>query len=70
MIRPPIAEKFVDLGDVRLKVASAGSGRPVALLHGFPDSWRLWRHQIRVLDDAGYLVIAPEMRGFGRSTSS
>ena len=65
-----IVERFVDLGDVRLNVATAGSGRPVVLLHGFPDSWRLWRHQIRVLADAGFQVIAPDLRGFGRSTSS
>ena len=63
-----IVERFVDLGDVRLNVASAGSGRPVVLLHGFPDSWRLWRHQIRVLADAGFRVIAPDLRGFGRSS--
>ena len=70
MIRPPIVERSVDLGDVRLNVASAGSGRPVVLLHGFPDSWRLWRHQIRLLAVTGYRVIAPDLRGFGRSTSS
>lgn len=63
-----IVDRFVDLGDVRLNVASAGSGRPVVLLHGFPDSWRLWRHQIRVLADAGFRVIAPDLRGFGRSS--
>lgn len=68
MIRPSIVERFVDLGDVRLNVATAGSGRPVVLLHGFPDSWRLWRHQIRVLAAAGYRVIAPDLRGFGRSS--
>jgi pimeloyl-ACP methyl ester carboxylesterase len=68
MIRTPIVELFVDLGGVRLNVASAGSGRPVLLLHGFPDSWRLWRHQIRLLAAAGYRVIAPDLRGFGRSS--
>ena len=68
MIRTPIVERSVDLGDVRLNVASAGSGRPVVLLHGFPDSWRLWRYQIRVLAAAGYRVIAPDLRGFGRSS--
>jgi pimeloyl-ACP methyl ester carboxylesterase len=42
--RLPVVERFVDNGGVRLNVATAGSGRPVLLLHGFPDSWRLWRH--------------------------
>jgi len=60
MFPPPIVERFVDLGGVRLKIATAGSGRPVVLLHGFPDSWRLWRHQIVVLAAAGYRVIAPD----------
>jgi len=68
MIRTPIVERSVDLGDVWLNVASAGSGRPVVLLHGFPDSWRLWRHQIRLLAAAGHRVIAPDLRGFGRSS--
>src|SRR5262252_622595 len=43
------------------------TGPPVLLLHGFPDSSYLWRHQIRALVDAGYRVIAPDLRGFGES---
>jgi pimeloyl-ACP methyl ester carboxylesterase len=39
----------------------------VVLLHGFPDSGRLWRHQVPALTDAGYRVIVPDMRGYGRS---
>jgi pimeloyl-ACP methyl ester carboxylesterase len=43
-------------------------GDPVVLLlHGFPDSSELWRYQIPVLRDAGYRVIAPDLRGFGQS---
>jgi len=63
-----VVERFVDNHGVRLNVATAGSGRPVLLLHGFPDSWRLWRHQIRLLAARGYRVIAPDLRGFGRSS--
>ena len=37
------------------------------LLHGFPDRWQLWRHQIPALVDAGFHVIAPDLRGFGAS---
>ena len=44
-----------------------GEGRPVVLLHGFPDSGRLWRHQVPALADAGFRVIVPDMRGYGRS---
>lgn len=44
-----------------------GQGRPVVLLHGFPDSGRLWRSQVPVLADAGFKVIVPDLRGYGRS---
>jgi pimeloyl-ACP methyl ester carboxylesterase len=62
-----ISQRIVDTGEVRLNVALAGDGPPVLLLHGFPDSWRLWRHQIPALVAAGYRVIAPDLRGFGGS---
>ena len=44
-----------------------GDGPPVVLLHGFPDSGRLWRHQVPALVEAGFKVIVPDMRGYGRS---
>ena len=40
-------EEFVQLGEVRLNVATAREGPAVLLLHGFPDSWQLWRHRSR-----------------------
>src|SRR5438093_10191542 len=59
----------VDTGDVAIEVAVDGpaGGRPVLLLHGFPDSGRLWRHQVPALVDAGFRVIVPDLRGYGRS---
>ena len=47
--------------------ASGGDGRPVLMLHGFPDTHRLWRLQAPPLLDAGFRVIAPDLRGFGDS---
>jgi len=44
-----------------------GAGRPVVLLHGFPDSGNLWRHQVPVLSVAGYQLIVPDLRGYGHS---
>ncbi|HEY5318634.1 MAG TPA: alpha/beta fold hydrolase [Solirubrobacteraceae bacterium] len=44
-----------------------GDGPPVVLLHGFPDSGRLWRHQVPALAQAGLRVIVPDLRGYGRS---
>jgi pimeloyl-ACP methyl ester carboxylesterase len=52
---------------VELAVEDVGEGPPVLLIHGFPDSSHLWRHQIRALTDAGYRAIAPDLRGFGDS---
>jgi pimeloyl-ACP methyl ester carboxylesterase len=54
---------------VTLDVAQAGpeSDRPVVLLHGFPEPWACWRRQIGPLAEAGYRVLAPDQRGYGRS---
>jgi pimeloyl-ACP methyl ester carboxylesterase len=52
---------------VTLAVLDEGDGAAVLLLHGFPDSSRLWRRQVRVLVEAGLRVVAPDLRGFGDS---
>ncbi|MEM9517176.1 MAG: alpha/beta hydrolase [Actinomycetota bacterium] len=57
----------VPVGDVELNVASAGIGPTVLLLHGFPEFWYGFRNQIRPLVEAGYRVIAPDLRGFNMS---
>jgi epoxide hydrolase 4 len=51
---------------VHLNVAEAGppAGSPVILLHGFPEFWYGWRHQIDALAEAGYRVIVPDQRGY------
>src|SRR6201989_3004530 len=52
---------------VELEVLDEGAGPPVLLVHGFPDSSHLWRHQVAALTGAGLRAIAPDMRGFGAS---
>ncbi len=54
---------------IRLHVVEAGpaDGPLVVLLHGFPEFWYSWRRQIGPLADAGYRVIAPDLRGYGDS---
>jgi pimeloyl-ACP methyl ester carboxylesterase len=52
---------------VTLAVVDEGAGPAVVLLHGFPDSSRLWRNQVPPLVEAGFRVIAPDLRGFGES---
>lgn len=69
MFDPYLGCRVVNCGECNVTVTDHGTteGFPVLLVHGFPDSARLWRHQIPVLADAGYRVIAPDLRGYGRS---
>jgi pimeloyl-ACP methyl ester carboxylesterase len=63
-----ITHRFVEVNGVRLHVAEEGAGPLVLLLHGWPESWYSWRHQFGPLAAAGYRVVAPDQRGFARST--
>jgi pimeloyl-ACP methyl ester carboxylesterase len=56
-----------DSNGVGIHYEVTGQGPPVLLLHGFPDSGRLWRHQVPALAEAGFQVIVPDLRGYGRS---
>ena len=53
---------------IELHVAEEGSGRPVVFLHGFPELWYSWRHQIPAIAAAGFRAIAPDLRGYGGSS--
>ena len=59
--------RHADLGDVRLHYVTAGSGFPVVLLHGWPQSWYEWRHIIPGLAER-FQIIAPDLRGLGDSS--
>ncbi|SHG63383.1 alpha/beta fold hydrolase [Massilia sp. CF038] len=60
-------QQKIKTNGIELNVAIAGEGPPVLLLHGFPDTHTVWREQIDALSDAGYRVIAPDLRGYGAS---
>jgi len=62
-----VDSKIIKVGELNFNVLDQGAGEPVLLLHGFPDSNKLWRFQIPALIEAGYRVIAPDLRGFGES---
>ena len=67
---PPVAGvtfRFVHSNGIKLRIAEAGTGPLVLMAHGWPESWYSWRHQITMLADAGYHVVAPDMRGYGES---
>jgi pimeloyl-ACP methyl ester carboxylesterase len=60
---------FVEGGGIRFHVASCGAGERLALLlHGFPECWYSWRHQMPLLAELGYRVWAPDLRGYGETT--
>jgi len=63
----PWRHRTISANGVRLHVTEAGQGPLVVLLHGFPQLWWAWRHQIAALAAAGYRVVAPDLRGFGSS---
>jgi epoxide hydrolase 4 len=66
-VDPRISFDFAQIGGVRLHYAKAGTGdRLVILLHGFPECWYSWRHQLIALSDQ-YTVVAPDLRGFNLS---
>jgi pimeloyl-ACP methyl ester carboxylesterase len=58
---------IVQTNGIRLRVALAGEGPLVVLVHGWPESWYSWRHQISALAEAGYRVAALDVRGYGGS---
>lgn len=64
---PDLKHGEVELEDVRLHFVEAGAGPLVILLHGFPEFWYSWHHQLRALAEAGYRAVAPDMRGYNRS---
>lgn len=65
--QPTYPARKITVNDLRFNVIVAGEGPPVLLVHGFPDDHQVWRHQIPALLQAGYQVIAPDLRGFGDS---
>ncbi|HKY16039.1 MAG TPA: alpha/beta hydrolase [Microthrixaceae bacterium] len=63
-----VTSRVVSTNGVELNVLEAGEGPLVVLSHGFPELAWSWRHQIPALAEAGYHVVAPDQRGYGRSS--
>ena len=54
----------------RIHLVEQGTGPLVLMLHGFPESWYSWRHQLPALAAAGFRAVAMDVRGYGRSSST
>ena len=59
--------RMIGTNGIQLRAAVAGDGPLVVLVHGFPESWAAWRHQIGPIAAAGFKVVAIDCRGYGGS---
>jgi pimeloyl-ACP methyl ester carboxylesterase len=69
LIEGPWTHRDVTAGGLRFHIAECGpeDGPLVLLLHGFPQFWWAWRHQLQALGEAGFHAVAPDLRGYGAS---
>ena len=63
-----LRHRIENVNGVRIHCVEQGEGPLVLLVHGFPESWYSWRHQLPVLAAAGYRAVAIDVRGYGRSS--
>lgn len=66
-IEGPWQHRYVAANGARFHVAEVGEGPLVLMLHGFPQFWYAWRHQMLALRDAGFRAVAMDLRGYGGS---
>ncbi|XP_031097183.1 uncharacterized protein LOC116001445 [Ipomoea triloba] len=65
-----IAHKTVGVNGINMHIAELGEGPLVLLIHGFPELWYSWRHQILFLAAQGYRAVAPDLHEFGDTTGA
>ena len=64
-----LKHRIVSANGIRIHLVEAGSGPLVLMVHGFPESWYSWRHQLHAVADAGFHAVAIDVRGYGRSSA-
>jgi pimeloyl-ACP methyl ester carboxylesterase len=64
-----IRHSLIPLNGIEMHVAECGEGPLVLMCHGWPELWYSWRHQLTALAGAGFRAVAPDMRGFGRTSA-
>ena len=65
--RRTVAHRQLLCNGITMDLAEEGTGPLVVLLHGFPELWYSWRHQLPALASAGYHAVAPDLRGYGET---
>jgi pimeloyl-ACP methyl ester carboxylesterase len=63
-----MTHRSVDVPGGRIHLVEQGEGPLVLLVHGFPESWYSWRHQLPAIAAAGFRAVAIDVRGYGRSS--
>ncbi|CAL5393302.1 unnamed protein product [Camellia sinensis] len=63
-----IEHKMISVNGINMHIAEKGKGPMVLFLHGFPELWYSWRHQILYMATQGYRAVAPDLRGYGDTT--
>src|SRR3970040_2112798 len=61
------AMRYIESNGIKMRLAETGSGPLVIFVHGWPESWYSWRHQLPAMASAGYRAVAPDMRGYGKT---
>jgi pimeloyl-ACP methyl ester carboxylesterase len=62
---PGVTHRQIETNGISMHIAEAGEGPLVVLVHGWPEIWYSWRHQLPALAAAGYHAVAPDLRGYG-----
>jgi pimeloyl-ACP methyl ester carboxylesterase len=62
--------RMIKSNGINMRIAEMGEGPLVVLVHGWPESWYSWRHQLPALAKAGYHAVAPDMRGYGKTDAA
>ncbi|PIM97865.1 Soluble epoxide hydrolase [Handroanthus impetiginosus] len=70
MTMEKIKHKIIPVNGLNMHVAELGEGPLVLFLHGFPELWYSWRHQMVFMAARGYRAVAPDMRGYGETTGA
>ncbi|KAD3641533.1 hypothetical protein E3N88_30757 [Mikania micrantha] len=65
-----IEHKMVPVNGINMHVAELGKGPTILFIHGFPELWYTWRHQMVYLASHGYRAVAPDLRGYGDTTGA